>query len=206
MFPLGEAAQQRKCVSHLAVGPLRAFALTEIRARELLSEVLQRVNGEGLRVFTVRQWFEHFAKQKRKSKSEKTALRHEQMHKEFLAFLGSRADLNVAAITSKDILDFRDEREAKGLAPGTVNLDITVLSSAFNAALRQGHVSVNPCVPVEPLKDKAVHKKVSRLTKCRRWFPLLRAIGGSFWSAFTVGCASMMRAICAGGTSISFPR
>jgi integrase len=134
--------------------------LTEVRTRELLNEVLQRVNGEGLRVFTVRQWFDHVAKQKRKSKSEKTALRHEQMHEEFLAFLGPRADLNIAAITSKDVLDFRDEREAKGLAPATVNLDITVLSAAFNAALRQGHVSVNPCAAIEPLKDKAQHKKV----------------------------------------------
>jgi integrase len=135
-------------------------ALTEVRTRELLSDVLQRASGEGLRVFTVRQWFEHFARQKRKSKSEKTALRHEQMHQEFLAFLGPRSDLNIAAITSKDVLDFRDQREAKGLAPATVNLDITVLSAAFNSALKQGHVSVNPCAGIEPLKDKPTHKKV----------------------------------------------
>ncbi len=134
--------------------------LTEVRTRELLSEVLQRVSGERLRVFTVKQWFEHFAKQKRKSKSEKTAIRHEQMHEEFLAFLGARASLNIAAITSKDILDFRDQREAKGLAPSTVNLDVTVLSAAFNAALKQGHVSVNPCAGIEPLKDKATSKKI----------------------------------------------
>jgi len=75
----------------------------------------------------VRQWFENIARQKRKSKSEKTALRHEQMHQEFLAFLGPRADQNIAAITSKEILDFRERREAKGHAPATINLDITVL-------------------------------------------------------------------------------
>jgi hypothetical protein len=76
--------------------------LTAVRARDLLNDVLQRVSGEGLRVFTVKEWFDHFAKQKRKSKSEKTALRHEQMHEEFLAFLGPRANLNIAAITQKD--------------------------------------------------------------------------------------------------------
>src|SRR5207302_1705350 len=38
--------------------------------------------------------------------------------------------------------------------------DITVLSSAFNAALKQGHVSVNPCAAIEPLKDKLAHKSV----------------------------------------------
>jgi hypothetical protein len=101
-----------------------------------LSDVLQRASGERLRVFTVRVWFEHFAKQKRKSKSEKTALRHEQMHKEFLAFLGHRADLNIAAVTSKDIVDFRDHREAEGLAPVTLNLDVIVGSLQRGAAVR----------------------------------------------------------------------
>src|SRR5437773_660936 len=133
--------------------------LTAFRTRELLSEVLQRVSGERLRVFTVRQWLEQFAKQKRKSRSHKTALRYDQMMNEFVEFLGSRADLNIAAITEKDILDFREQREAKGLAPVTLNLDITVLSAAFNAALRQGHISVNPCAGIEPLKSKATHKK-----------------------------------------------
>ena len=67
--------------------------------------------------------------------------------------------LNIAAITSKDIAELRDKRHALGLAPLTVNLDITILSSAFNAAWKQGHVSVNPCLAVEPLKDKKKHRK-----------------------------------------------
>jgi hypothetical protein len=40
--------------------------LTAVRTRELLSEVLQRVSGERLVVFTVRAWFEQFTKKKRK--------------------------------------------------------------------------------------------------------------------------------------------
>jgi integrase len=134
--------------------------LTEVRVRELLSETLQRITGEGLRVFTVKQWLDLFVKGKRKSRNEKTAARHEQMMNEFVGFLGGRAALNIAAITSKDITDFRDHREAKGLAPATVNLDIKILSAALNAAWKQGHISVNPCAAVEPLKDKATHKKV----------------------------------------------
>jgi hypothetical protein len=95
----------------------RERALTEIRTREILSEVLERVTGEGLRVFTVRQWLEHCVRQKKKSRSGKTAARHEQMMNEFVAFLGRRADVNIAAITAKDISDFRDSRERQGLAP-----------------------------------------------------------------------------------------
>src|SRR5438874_8326504 len=136
----------------------RRNALTEARTRDLLGEILQRVNGEGLRTFTVAQWFDHFVKQKLKSRADKTALRHEQMMNEFVAFLGYRSNLNLAVVTSKDIADFREKRESRGLAPATLNGDITVLSAAFNAALRQGHISVNPCLAIEPVKDKTVRK------------------------------------------------
>src|SRR5438046_10758972 len=90
---------------HKATDEARRGALTESRTRELLSEVLQSVNGEGLRVFTVAEWFDHFVKQKKKSRAEKTAERHEQTMREFMNFLGPRANLNIAAITSRDISD-----------------------------------------------------------------------------------------------------
>jgi hypothetical protein len=71
-----------------AEGLAKDRELTELRTRELLSDVLQRTSGEALHVFTVEEWFDHFVAQKRKSRSDKTALRHEQMMNEFVAFLG----------------------------------------------------------------------------------------------------------------------
>ena len=137
----------------------REKTLTEARTRELLGEILQSVNGgEGLQVFTVAEWFDHFVKQKQKSRSDKTALRHAQMMKEFIEYLDHRAHLNIAAISSRDIAGFRDHRQSRGLAPSTLNTDMTVLSAAFNAAMKQGHITVNPCAAIEPLKDKTVHK------------------------------------------------
>src|SRR6266516_47608 len=47
-----------------AANEARQHRLTEARTRELLSEILQSVNGEGLRMFTVAEWFDHFVKQK----------------------------------------------------------------------------------------------------------------------------------------------
>jgi hypothetical protein len=136
----------------------RRGALTEARTRELLSEVLQSVNGEGLHVFTVTQWFDHFVNQKKKSRAAATGKRHAQTMREFMAFLGPRAKLNIAAITSRDIASFRDHRHSLGLAPATVSIDVAILSAAFNAALRQGHVSVNPCLAIKPLKNKPQRK------------------------------------------------
>jgi integrase len=138
----------------------RRGALTEARTRELLSEVLQSVSGEGLRVFTVAEWLEHFVKGKRKSRSDRTAAIHAQTTREFIEFLGTRARLNIAAITSRDIAGFRDARHSLGLAPATVNLSVSMLSAAFNAACKQGHVSVNPAAAIEPLKDRPQRKGV----------------------------------------------
>ena len=139
----------------------RKNRLTEGRARQLLGELVESLNGESLPVYTLAQWLEHFVKQKQKSRAEKTALRYEQVKKDFVEFLGSRARLNIAAVTGKDIADFRDRREAQGLAPGTLNGDIAILSAAFNGALRQGHISVNPCLAIEPVKDKSSGRKAT---------------------------------------------
>ena len=136
----------------------REQALTESKTRQLLSEVLERITGKGLPVFTLRQWLGHCLRQKKKSRSGKTAARHQQMMNEFVTFLGHRADLNIETITVKDILDFRDSRERQGLAPTTINLDVIILSSAFNAARRQGYIRVNPCAAIEPLPDAAERK------------------------------------------------
>jgi hypothetical protein len=106
-------------------------ALTEGRLRDLLGETLERVTGAKLRVFTVAEWLNQFVKQKQKFRANKTALRHEQVMNEFVAFLGPRASLNLAVVTSKDISDFRDLRETRGLTPATLNGDVTVLSMSW---------------------------------------------------------------------------
>src|SRR6266849_1574564 len=110
----------------------KELRLTESRAREVISELMRSVGEESLRVFSVEQWFDHFVKGKKKSRAAATSKRHAQMMREFMAFLGHRARLNIASITSRDIAGFRDHRHALGLAPGTVNLEVAVLSSAFN--------------------------------------------------------------------------
>ena len=142
-----------------AANEARRGSLTEARTRELLSEILQSVSGEGLRMFTVAEWFEHFVSQKKKSRAVRTASRHAQTMREFIDFLGHRAKLNIAAITARDIASFRDHRQSQGLAPATVNLDVGILSAAFNSALKQGYIGVNPCAAVEPVKDTAAQRK-----------------------------------------------
>jgi len=162
----------------------RGLRLTEARAREVISELMRSVGGESLTVFTVEQWFGHFVKQKKKSRAGATAKRHAQMMREFMAFLGPRAKLNIAAITSRDIASFRDKRHSLGLAPATVNLEVVILSSAFNSAWKQGHVSVNPCLAIEPLKNKPKRKGVFSPEQVAA---LLKAADGDWRGLILVG-------------------
>src|SRR5262249_47212284 len=91
----------------------RQRALTEERAREVISEIVASVHGgEGLRTFTVRQWFDHFRRIKADSQDPKTAVRYAQIERKFVDFIGPKADLNILAITSADVRAFRDYRKA----------------------------------------------------------------------------------------------
>jgi integrase len=170
----------------------KELRLTEARAREVISELMRSVGDESLRVFSVEQWFDHFVKQKQKSRAAATGKRHAQMMREFIKFLGARAKLNIAAITSKDIAEFRDKRHALGLAEGTVNLEVAILSSAFNAALRQGHISVNPCLAVEALKNKPKRKHVFTIEQVSA---LLKAAQGDWRGLILIGFYSGQRLV-----------
>ena len=169
----------------------RQMRLTEARAREVISELMQSIGGECLRVFTVRQWFDQFVGGKVESKAAKTGARHEQIKREFFEFLGRRADLNIAAITSREISAFRAQRQTLGLAPATLNLDIIILSAAFNSALRQGHISVNPCLAIEPLKDKTSQRK--GVFAFEQVAALLKTAGGDWPGMILTGFYTGMR-------------
>lgn len=146
---------QKICVQYQRAADMaRQRTLTEERAREVISEILATVyGGEGLRSFTVRQWFEHFFKIKTDSQDAKTATKYEQIKAEFLEFLGPKADLNLLAITSGDVRAFRDHRKQSGVTATTLNDHLTILSSYFNGAWRDHVISNNPCTAVEAVKD-----------------------------------------------------
>jgi integrase len=137
-----------------AADEARARTLTEERARQIISEIVASVHGgDGLRSFTTRQWFDHHCKIKAKSSDQHTSAKYDQISREFLAFLGTKADLNILSVTSEDARRFRDQR-ADELSASTLNDRLTILSAFFNAAVRDHVLSNNPCSAVESARDK----------------------------------------------------
>lgn len=142
-----------------AADEARERTLTEERARAIISEIVASIHGgDGLRSFTVRQWFEHHCKIKAKSSDSQTSAKYEQISREFLAFLGAKAKLNILSLTSEDARRFRDER-ADELSASTLNDRLTVLSAFFNAAVRDHVMTSNPCSAIEAARDKLAPSK-----------------------------------------------
>ena len=138
----------------------KAGTFTEQTARKLLGEILERVTGEPLQNYIIRQWFEHWLQLKEKVRSEKTMSRYRQVVRDFLNSIGPRADFGLTHLSSKDVLTYRDSLRAKKRTERTANLSVKVISAALNTACRQQHIASNPALAVEHLKVREAEKGV----------------------------------------------
>jgi integrase len=141
-----------------AEGMAARGTLTEIRARELIGEVLERTSGDTLPFYTTESWLRDWLRGKEISKARNTHVKYSHTIESFIAHLDGRAKLNVAAIRPKDIASFRDAQIASGKHPNTVRYLVKQLRIPFNAARRQGIIIHNPAESVElpgKAKDEA---------------------------------------------------
>ena len=127
----------------------RIGTLTETRARQLLSEVLERTTGESLIVTTVETWLRDWLRGKELAKSTATHAKYSSTVEAFLAHLGPKAKQTLAAVAPRDLAAFRDALIEAGRHPHTVRDFLKVLSIPFNAARRQGLITTNPVEGVE---------------------------------------------------------
>ena len=85
--------------------------------------------------------------------SEKTHQRYTTVVDHLLRFLGGRADQDIAHLTSKEIMAFRDHLAAR-LTTGTVPISLKILRVALGQAKRDGLIDGNEAERVTMLKVK----------------------------------------------------
>jgi integrase len=132
--------------------------LTEQQAKKIIGEILERTTGEQLRNYKVRDWLAHWLDMKEQVRAGKTMDRYRQVIRDFVASLGSRANLALSHITPKDVLTYRNSITKTGKAARTANLSVKVVSAAFNAAVRQHIIESNPATALETLPVKSEEK------------------------------------------------
>lgn len=136
----------------------KAGTLTEQTAKKIIGEILERTTGEALHNFTAREWLFQWLEAKEQVRAGKTGERYRQVVRDFSDSLGNRAKLPLASVTPKDVLGYRNGLLEAGRMARTANLSVKVISSAFNAALRQGYIASNPCTAVETLPVESEEK------------------------------------------------
>ena len=166
----------------------RAGALTESKAREILSEILEQTTGKPIAQWTARKWLAHWLEIKERVSSPKTMAKYRQVLRDFEKSLDSRTDLALDHITSNDALAYRDAILKGGRGEATANQSMKVVSAAFNAAWRQDHIRKNPCLALDSLHKKARVNATKRATfSASQLAKLVRAAEGDWKAAILFG-------------------
>jgi integrase len=133
----------------------KAGRLTENRARELISEIVEHATGEPLRNYTAEDWLHEWLQGKKATKAEGTFLKYENAINGFLTSIGNRAKFNVNQIAPRDVLRFRDAQILHGKNPSTTNDQVKIVRMAFTSARKLGYITHNPAEAVEMLPENA---------------------------------------------------
>lgn len=124
--------------------------LTEIRAKQLISEIVERVGGDSLTFRSLQEFCNDWISSKQTTKAGGTTVRYRGIIEGFLSFIGDKkAKMNIASITPRDAEAFRDNEIREGKSESTANLALKTLRSIFSSARRQGLITSNPAEAVE---------------------------------------------------------
>ena len=160
----------------------RADRLTADKVRELIGAGVEEIflarYAEVLPKDTVRAWCAQWLESKKIETAATTVSRYEGILSRWFTFLGAKADRDIATITAKDVLQFRDSL-AKELSTSSANLAVKTLRVALGAAWKHGVLTSNPAALVDKIKTKDESKRrpftVPEIRK------LLDAAGDSEW-------------------------
>jgi integrase len=128
--------------------------LTEARARELISEIVENTLGEPLKFYTAEEWLRDWLEGKKTARSNATYLKYRHTIDAFIASVGAKAKRNLNQVTPRDVQRFRDGELAAGKHPTTCNYAVKHIRIPFNVARRQGLITHNPAEAVEMIDNK----------------------------------------------------
>ena len=135
----------------------RAGLLVESAAREAISELVEQATGEPLAFETVESWAKTWLAGKKAVRAENTGVRYTTVMRDFLAFLGPRARLNIALLRTADVEAFRAAEVDMGKQGKSVNITVKIVGSMVAAAMRRGLVKTN-VASLESLPENPTEK------------------------------------------------
>ena len=125
---------------------------------KLAADLSERM-GQPMESMTIRQEFEAYLKGL-ESKSASTRVRYVQIIREFLSSLGDSAGKNLAALSSGEVMAFRDARLKAGISPTSSDFELKLIRSVLKRAMVAGRIPSNPAAAVDSLNEKGAVRGV----------------------------------------------
>jgi integrase len=139
----------------------RMGLLADRQARKVIADIYQISNRAVLRDETIRGYFNGWLERKERETTNATFRRYAGIVSEFLKWLGSRANLGLAHLSSAEVGNFRDTL-AKKYSPVSVNVARACIRAALYDAFRNGLVDVNEAARVPKLDEQTKGRQKRR--------------------------------------------
>ena len=132
--------------------------LTGAKVLEVMTEMYRQVAGSDAPSYTLRGYSESWLKRKQPEVKESTYNTYEITLRQFIQYMGARADDQIGMVEQRHVVGWRDERMGK-VAAKTINSGIKCLRMFFKAARRDRVVIDNPAEFVEVVRHKRGDQK-----------------------------------------------
>ena len=147
-----------------AVSEAKSKLLVEASARRHIDRIFEVTFGSSITFHTITSWLKWWLDNKVKAKRKATAERYSSSVRHFLESIGERSELQIKHLSEVDAQKFRSDLINTGKSNRSINLEMKVISSAFNLACRSGYMDRNPfdsldALPVQESKKKNFSKK-----------------------------------------------
>ena len=166
--------------------------MTAAQARKVIAEMVAISSGETMSFHTVRSWLNDWLTNKTGAVSERTLFRYQQVVRDFLAHMGSRAEASIASVSPPEIVAFRNKLREEGRSVATCNAIRGMLSVPFESAHKLGFSPINPVAAVEPLKDRSTKSGREPFT-AQEAAKLVQSAQGDWRGAVLLGATTGLR-------------
>ena len=168
----------------------KAGTLTEQTAKKLIGEILERTTGEALHSYKAGEWLAQWLAAKEQVRAGKTGGTVSASNSRLHGLAWHPRESSACEHHANTFSLYRDAETKAGKMGRTANLSVKVVSAAFNAALRQGYITNNPCTALESLPVETEEKGTFSPEQVAR---LVEAAEGDWKGAILLGFYTGLR-------------
>jgi integrase len=127
---------------------------TEQQARRVISDIYEEIHGSALGSASTKSFFEQWLVRKKVEVAPASYTRYKSVADKFMKHLQLKAEREISFITAQDVAEFRDQMAASH-STSTANLNLKILRTAFQDAMRQHLIEQNPATLVQTIRKTA---------------------------------------------------